>query len=285
MENRFNDQAKFTETVFKTLIGSVPTDNEVRITWTKEYLLCIVKECMEVLDALDWKHHRHEDKIFSLDNLGIELIDIQKFLWGLFRIWGFSYDDFISMYDMKSMEVEAKWYQEHELPNLKSRDKVCLIDIDGVISDYPKCYHNWLAKNGYNVDETLQNTILDNQCKNVYRSSGYKKFLPIINGSIEALQKLKDKGYTIVLLTNRPVDEHHRIFYDTIYWLRTNNIPYDYIHWGKGKKICSIHDKCNKIEFAVDDDPIVYSEYKKAGVKAYLIGSDINTLNEIDEIK
>lgn len=90
-------------------------DNDDKIRWTKEYLLCIIKECTEVLDKLNWKKHRVETiTSVNIEEVSLECIDIQKFLWGLMQIWNITYNDFVKTFYDKTQAVENRWHQEFE---------------------------------------------------------------------------------------------------------------------------------------------------------------------------
>jgi hypothetical protein len=293
VEVRFNKQREFTSKVLAAQGLALPLKEEDKIAWTKEYLLCIVSECMEVLREIDWKHHRKEDKIPNINNLGIELIDIQKFLWGLCSIWDIDYDKFKELYDIKTVEVESLWVQNHVIPEIPESQAVCIIDIDGVLNYYPKCFHDWVKNQfGKEVDKVC-NPVEYVKYKGLYRDSGAKKDLPINENSKEALQKLKLLGYTIVLLTNRPYKLYKRIYSDTITWLNSNNISYDFIFWAPEEKITAIWDKCPKIKFIVDDNPNTCYDFAAMGVKTYCFNGknddedviNITNLKEIDELK
>ncbi len=287
METRYNNQHKFTEHVLNKLGCTLPLSDKDKVQWTKEYLLCIVSECMEVLEKLNWKHHKNETKEVNLTELGIEIVDIQKFLWGLLKIWGFSYSDFIELYDLKTIEVEKLWHQEHTLEKLSTKDKICVVDIDGVLTDYPKCFYDWV-KNNYDIkiDKETTNPVEYARYKELYRKSGYKRNLPIIESSKEALIKLKNLGYTIVILTNRPYKKYTRLYTDTVLWLNKNEIPYDYIYWSEEEKVLSIIDKCNHIDLFIDDNYNNCKEFELVGIKSYWYNGthDNNLIKKIDNL-
>jgi hypothetical protein len=271
LDKLYKDQAKFTEKVLGRLIGHFPLNHSEKIQWTKEYLLCLIKECTEVLDVLDWKHHYHDGRELNLSNLGIECIDIQKYLWGLMTIWGFDYEQFETMYEIKSLEVEQKFFQNNILPKISEISKVCVIDIDGVLCEYPSCFYDWVIQN-YSIDvlKHTRNPIEWEKYKNLYREMGGKRNIKPNLVAVDRLQEIKDSGYTIVLLTNRPVHKYKRIYSDTIYWLDKNKIPYDYILWAEDKKISTIFKGNIKVEFAVDDCQSILDEYNSLNIRTFL---------------
>ena len=288
MRNELWDlQARFTDRVLKAIDKDLENFTGAdKIRWTKEYLLCIMKEGTEALDELNWKHHTREDKEINLKNVYIELIDMQKYLWGLMHIWGMTYDDFIDIFKDKSFEVEKKWAQNFELVNVNDNDKNCIIDIDGVLNYYPECFYAWAITRGDMTREhLLNNRVVYADMKSEYRSSGIKRVLPINEDSVLALRELKNRGYTIILATDRPYSEHKNIIFDTFYWLDNNFISYDYIFWSRGKKLVDIVKHVDKVNFVIDDEEDIIDDFNSIGIKTYHFGKQIKSIFEIEELK
>ena len=284
MIEQFNSQQEFTEEVKKSLGSKFPLSEKEKVKWTKDYILYIISECNDLLEQLDWKGYWSNDKKLIQDNIGIEIIDIQKFVWGLCKIWDISYEQFADLYDRKTAEVESKWNQEQMLKDLNNYDKVCIIDIDGVLAPYPQYFINW-AKENHNTSINKKNIIEWEHYKHLYRESGAKRNIPFVTSSKDALDRLYSKGYTIILLTNRPASKYKRIYSDTLYWLRTCQMKYHYIFWAEDKKILAVIDKCKNVNFVVDDSNKTCKEFKNAGIKAYQFGKDIKSLLEIEELR
>ena len=291
MEKRFEVQREFTKKVLEAKSGAkFPLSEEEKVKWTKEYVLNIISECNDLLVQLDWKSHWSNHNPIITSNVGIEIVDLQKYVWGLTQIWDISKDQFLSYYDMKTAAVNSKFEQESLLRFLVAQEKVCIIDIDGVLTPYPDGFLGWVRAT-YNLELDPKMVTTWEHYKDLYRQSGAKRDLPVIESSKQALIKLKERGYTIVLLTNRPVGVYQRIYSDTIYWLTTNGIPYDYIFWAQGKKILEIMDKVSSIKFIVDDDIATVMQFDSAEIKSYFYGNDpratnrIDSLMEIEEVK
>ncbi len=294
MRDLWDIQNKFTKKVVKRLDKDLSKFSiEDKMRWTKEYLLCVNSECMEVLEQLNWKHHKPNDITdVNSKNILIELVDIQKYLWGLMNIWGIDYLEFSKAFREKSFEVEKSFSQNFELGDIKKSEKVCVIDIDGVLNDYPNCFYNWVRDHfKMEPDDYAKDRIKHEEYKKQYRLSGAKRFLEPNKESIIALHKLKELGYTIILLTNRPCNEYKNIVSDTFYWLDENSIPYDYVFWAKDRKIIGIIDKVDKIDFIVDDNIDTCIDFENYGIKSYLFGDSniftrrINSLLELEELK
>jgi hypothetical protein len=284
MEKRFKEQQVFTEDVLTKKGAKFPLTEEDQVKWSKEYVLNLLSELNDLLNQLDWKSHWSNHSTIIKSNVGIEIVDLQKYVWGLTKIWGFSEEDFLKYYDMKTAMVTSKWGQENLLGTLAKCDKVCVIDIDGVLATYPEFFLDWV-KNTYNEKIDKKDVIKWEHYKHLYRESGIKSVMPFITDSRKALKKLYDLGYVIVLLTNRPASKYQRIYGDTLNWLQSSQMPYDYIFWAADKKILEIAEKCKNIKFVVDDNKETCKEFNSAGIKAYQYGKDIKNLLDIDELK
>jgi len=283
MDSRFKDQAEFTQEVLTSKGECFPLTLSSKINWTKEYILYILSECNDLLEQLDWKTHWSTNSVLIESNVGIEIIDIQKFVWGLAKIWNIDLDKFNEMYDLKTAAVRSKWSQENLLTALRECDRSCIIDIDGVLTPYPEYFISWVKKN-YNEDIDKNNIVRWEYYKHLYRESGDKANAPFFSDSREALRKLAQIGYTIVLLTNRPASKYKRIYSDTLKWLQGSQIPYNYIFWTEDRKVLEIIKKCPTIKFIVDDSLETCQEFRSAGIKAYHYGSEIKSLLDIDEL-
>jgi len=288
-------QVRFTEKALRGIDKDLSEfTEEDKVKWTKEYLLYISKEGLEALDELNWKKHSKEYKEVNGHNVKVELIDMQKFLWGLMHIWGITYEEFKAIFKDKSYEVENKWIQNFELKGVDENLKNCIIDIDGVLNYYPTCFFDWVFKE-YNIskDELMVNRVKYEKYKDLYRTSGAKRNLPVNEDSVKALYSLKDGGYSIILMTNRPSLEYKNLIFDTMQWLENNDIPYDYLYWSRDRKILDALKKTDNISFIVDDSSEICQDFENMGIKSYLLSQDntlnltnkINSILEIEELK
>jgi len=267
-------QRLFTEKVIGRLdkpMGDLTDFN--KIEWTRQYLLSIHAEADEALNCMPWKKHRKTSlKDLNRGNLMIELIDVQKYLWGLMQVWGMTSAEFEQVFNDKSFEVEHRWFQEHELENIEELQGVAIIDIDGVLNDYPQCFYRWIEVNHGKgmLEGILQDRSRYEIMKDEYRESGAKRKLPVNMDSRGALRILKDRGVPIILLTDRPYMKIKRVAYDTMAWLDSFGIPYDYLFWSYGQSKTHIAKKVKSVAFVVDDKPKTCQQFHNIGVRAYL---------------
>ena len=235
---------------------------EDKIKWSKEYILAAINELCEALNELKWKTHRKFEKQDNIDNFNEECIDVFKFLLNLAIMNGVNESDFYKKFIDKSEIVQLRYEQEKELSLLKidPNAKIAIVDIDGCLNNYP--YHfldfaNDITRNSYlSVSDFKESDISSyNKAKLKYRVSGEERNNVLNNDTHAFLHDLKIKGYTIVLLSARPYEKIKRLYSDTVHWLNSNDLPYDYLVFNKNKDQYIIDNLkgCNVV-FCVDDD-------------------------------
>ncbi|MBI2020112.1 hypothetical protein HYS94_01710 [Candidatus Daviesbacteria bacterium] len=104
IDRLFKDQVRFTDKIINDLSVNVSKTELI-----KEYLLSLHDELSEILHCTNWKWHREDyGSDIDYENLYVELIDTQKFLWGLMHICGMDINKFEEVYDKKSKIVEER---------------------------------------------------------------------------------------------------------------------------------------------------------------------------------
>jgi uncharacterized HAD superfamily protein len=159
--------------------------------------------------------------------------------------------------------------------------KICAIDLDGVLVDYPYAWINYvnqqLNEHFTNLHE-LKDSLTFNQYKKLkyaYRTSGIKATLSQINGASELTKMLRLKGYLIIILTARPLYEIPEVFRDTLLWLRNNNICYDTLFVGKDKHI-KILKYFKDLNFIIEDNAEIANSIAEHGYKVFLLDNEYN---------
>jgi phosphoglycolate phosphatase-like HAD superfamily hydrolase len=279
-------QLRFNDVFFKKKLGK-PTSEltmEEKVTWTKNHLLSIVKEAMEVLDEIpSWKEHRNISSEFIESNLLEEIIDVNKFAIGLAQIWGMTQEQYADEFVRKSYVVEQRWNQEQELKLIDPNAKIVGIDIDGVLGDYPAWYLKFLENKGYKfstIGEAKEALGLKKyeELKSEYRQSGWKAKMPANPYASELTQALKELGYTIIILTARPYQKYSRIYPDTLQFLEDNKIRFDAIIWDEQKHL-KIIKEFPKLQFMIEDNAHIAYNVANEGYKVFL------KLPEEDKVK
>ena len=261
LQEVFDIQKKFTEKLFleKYHVDMNSLSKEERIKWSKEYILCCTKELYEMLDELNWKTHRYINREDNLDNFAEEGIGAFKFLLNLFIINGFDSDFFYTKFIEKSIVVDIKFEQEKQLQSvINSGNQYVVFDIDGILNDYPNNVVRYFKYLGYEYNSIQEFKDSDikkyNEVKNKFRVSGEERNCKMIVDGLNAINKAKQKGYGVILLTSRPYHKITRLFYDTIQWLSDCKINYDFLFFAKDKENYLIQNFNSKnIEFVIDD--------------------------------
>lgn len=268
-----------------------------RQQYTKEIILHVVSECDEVLREINWKMHREEAvEVVDVQAVLEEIIDLQKYVFTLAQIWGVTPQQYLTEFDRKSEVVAQRFKQEMQL-RLVEDEKIAAIDIDGVLAEYPAGFVSFLEeKTGkklsqipiphYDLYAVLSKEVGGyaemKKYKHEYRATGQKRFLPVVDGAVASMKRLKKLGYTVVLLSARPVSQYPRIFADTMEWLKANDIPYDAILWDENKEE-KVVKSFPKMQFMVEDHAGNANRVARMGYKVYLISKPYNVEEPLHE--
>lgn len=76
-------------------------------SWIKELCICQVAEQIELLEEVNWKHHKKEKKEIDIEAARMEVIDCWKYLMNQAITLGMTADDFWQ-YDQRKAEINEK---------------------------------------------------------------------------------------------------------------------------------------------------------------------------------
>lgn len=155
------------------------------------------------------------------------------------------------------------------------------IDIDGCIANYPLCWINFvngkLGENFKDLNE-MKNKLTYNayrMMKNDYRTSGYKKTLPVISGVVGFIEDLQKNNFHIVLMSARPKETYPQIEMDTHYWLDRIGIKnYDLV-WDS-QKHWRILQEYPYLQFMIEDNAETANQVARLGYRVYVIDNIYN---------
>ncbi|KKL53812.1 hypothetical protein LCGC14_2271690 [marine sediment metagenome] len=168
--------------------------------------------------------------------------------------------------------------------------KIVAIDLDGCLCVYPDAWVNYINQktiNNFTDLNQVKNKISFAEYKKLkqkYRTSGIKAKLPKITGATKLTKRLKKLGYTIIILTARPIYEIPEVFRDTLSWLKTNKIVYDLLFAASDKHI-KILKYFPNINFIVEDNAAVANNIAKLGYKVFLLDNIYNQQKLIKGVK
>ena len=291
---------------FQTNINDEIHDLASKQSYTKDYVLQMMAEMGELLREINYKTHRPDKEQLTISNIREEWIDIFKYWLVIGQVWGWSPEEFMEAFNDKSSVVEQRWVQE-KLLKLRDHERIIACDLDGVLADYPFSFQKFIHdKTGvepitftddiFKAYEKVLGRKQIRTLKHEYRETGMKREMELCEGAFSFIKKMHSQGYSIVYLTSRPVEQYSRIFSDTLFWLRDNDL------WEDGRDAIIFSEKKNmdaisqfpNIEFMVEDMLHYANEISGCGKKCYLIDTDYNQgdmgknvqrIKTLDEIK
>ena len=164
--------------------------------------------------------------------------------------------------------------------------KIVTCDIDGVLTDYPKCWLEFLQEKCgtlYNsTSEAKKKEPNYSHYKDLYRESNYKATLPIIESNKHALNQLAEI-YDIIVVTSRPInnEKYPHLKENTYKWLKGNGLKFKDLRF-KDENADFLEDL--NFAFHIDDEVKYVNSVSKrlknntCDGKVYLLKSD-NSIN------
>lgn len=276
----WKDQADFNSNFFPK-----PDGFEERSRQTKEFILHMVSELDELLRAISWKVHRKDAPKPNVEHIRDEITDLLKYLFSIMLVWEVSPDQMLADYWRKSAVCRQRYSEEY----VKSLDRPAVIcDIDGVLADYYLGFLTWVMSR-YSVTSAeckalLQTRVwLDHESlgidpqrwqeiKHCFRTERGKLSLPPFPDARNFLEWVRSEGYLIVLLTSRPINQYPNIYTETLEWLTSCKLPFDFIWWATDKREKVLESGLNhQAKFAVEDDPKYALQFANSGIRTYLV--------------
>lgn len=259
MKSLFEIQKDFTERFVRDKTGKEISDltEQERLTFLKDYLLHLYQELSSILNNCSYKMHRNPMEELIHPNVFEEIVDTIKFSLGLWCILGKDAEDFDKSFRDKSEVVEWRYKQDQIIDSLSDRE-VAILDIDGVLAEYPGPMLEFMSKHAGERFETKAEAqtqlgiIKYEQIKSFYRKSGIKSRLPLVQGAKEFIKYLRDREIPIVLISSRPYEKYLNILADTLSWAQFHDLQFDALYFDADKGL-KIAKRFPKARFFVDD--------------------------------
>lgn len=260
-------------------------------------ILCLYEEISELQSMIPWKPYRSFQKEDTKSNKLEGVVDILKYLIELSLYLGLTWDEIQKMFYTKSSVCEYRYKQEF----LTKFDNIALVDIDGVLTNYPQGFLqelDLLLPDCYDLDRSFCTTRLKmfeisneigvtykdlREAKHHWRESGgYRRLSTRYDWVTSDLKKL---GFQVVLLSNRPFHRYKRIWGDTLEWLVKHGIEFDGLMFAEDEKIdiFEIFD-IDKIKLVVEDDPSQIIKYCEGGLKVLVPEYPYNTETRVSGV-
>lgn len=171
--------------------------------------------------------------------------------------------------------------------DIKKAEKVCALDIDGVLNDYPRCWIDFINSRTVNeftdLNDVKKTLTYDayREFKEDYRLSGIKERLIPNEYASYLTHELKKLGYVIIIVTARPANKYPTLYSQTLNWLKANNIAYDSIYFGERDKHAKILFEIPNLKFMIEDNSYIANTVAKWGYKVFLLTNQYNYNLEI----
>lgn len=261
------DQKQFNERVLKD--KGFPSFHDMdlsqRTRASKEYTLLMLSETAELLAQTDFKLHRARERSVCVGGIQEAVIDVLKYAMSLATVWGISPEELAREYWSKSRVCEFRLKQKIVLGDLENR-KVCSLDLDGVLNDYPLCWFDYVGQRtgkqpsfpGELASRDAYNGVLSpeeiDNLKHDYEDLGYTLQAGKSDLADILIDYLRSEGYTIVIVTSRDFDKHTHLLSDTLEWLDKNSIHFDALMHDSEKDVKMAQSVPNT-RFLIEDSP------------------------------
>tara|TARA_B100000683_G_C12429960_1_gene531317 strand:- start:167 stop:1126 length:960 start_codon:yes stop_codon:yes gene_type:complete len=272
--NALNTQREFSNLFFDPESLTEKEKEEI----TKTFVLSLHTAASDLVSAVNYKDHRQTHHEVDHAKIVYKSVDVFRYMLATLNLWQINPEDFVDACEAKDNFLHMR--HTHEGKKRREQQKVVVFDCDDVIAGFRETFNSWLAsERGVNVDpesKEYYNTVGVKEAgfepEAVFRdfisSSGFRK-LPVDPKVAEVMNMLRQKGYWIQILTARPSD-NLRCYYDTYWWLKMNNIPFDSIGFS-GEKFRWLSDQDyyseGAVVCAIDDSPKHAAELAKHGIR------------------
>jgi len=254
--------------------------------YTKDLIIHLEHELHEVLDETNWKMHKHSSNPVDLHMIREEVVDAFKYLLDIAITWGMTPEQFEHIFNEKSDFVEFRYEMEQKLEELRDGDRVCAVDIDGVLADYPAYWVDYVEKaTGRVFDgetawdrkacmEVEISPVMLSHLKDQYRRSGEERNVPLIDDYVPSFMRaLKGAGYDVVAISARPAKRYHNLPGDTLYWMTHHGMNVDALFFDDEKHV-TITKYVPKLKFIIEDEFPNALKVARSGYKVYLVDKD-----------
>jgi len=153
------------------------------------------------------------------------------------------------------------------------------VDIDGILTDYPMCWINYVnleLNTRFESREEIKKEIGDGKykfLKKKYRKSDYKANLPVNQEFKSLLKEFKKNNYEIIIFSSRPFNDkqYSELYSMTENWLIKNHIPFDFLFYKAYNQ--DVLKNIPKMLYHIEDE-IKYAELiANKGVQVFLYSS------------
>lgn len=273
LQEMFESQKSFNSNFFQN--DSLSQAERERLTMV--FTASLQKEVGSLLEGVNFRQHRLVDKSPILSTILHEGVDAWRYILAIMNLWGITPDQFAEAFEDRDLFLRMR--HEKESKPWDGRP-VFIVDMDDVITPFRHDCTAWVKeRHPESVDETSTAYYsISSDLYEEYIDNRMLKCQGVIPDYIEALNKIRDMGVWIHLLTARP-KENLTVKYDTYAWLASSGLNFDRVSFSPEKYLwvaSTDYFKQGAVLGAVDDSPKHASEYGSHGIKCLVPGTSYN---------
>ena len=243
----------------------------------KHKILCLAmhSEISQLADSVHYRDHRTEITQTHRQNILFETMDVYRYCLSILNLWGFDEIQAEAAFESRDSHLNVR---ANKNISSWSGQPVVVVDVDDVIARFRQDFYKWLNKEypESGVNENSSEYFLSKPVGGLsgdallqaFIDSGGLKTLSVCSNVVKGLEKLRQKGYWIHILTARPATEL-KCLNETYEWLEKNVVHFDSVELSSEKYIAVASMKAykeGKVICAIDDSPKHASEYAMHGV-------------------
>jgi len=232
--------------------------------WMETYILGLISECGQLLEAMRWKRNRVQFVDEFDPNAAEELADITKYVISMWILLGHSPKDMLDKVYGKGLFLDSVFSQEFE-KDLGNR--IVIFDLDNVLADTQTALAAYFKAISFDMSRLQDDIHLDlalsqrfdeyRTVKNKFEIAGGYSSLEPIYPTAELFAALREEDWSIVVYTARPVETFKRIRQDTFEWFMNQGVQPDALLFGREERIlyASKLRQEGKMVVLIEDDP------------------------------
>ena len=241
--------------------------NSERERLTLQFAASLQKEVGDILEGVNYRHHRPTDKPPEIGKVIHESIDAFRYLLAILNVWGVSAEDFVDAFEVRDLHLKTRHEKEQ---TLWEGQPVVIVDIDDVLAPFKDECSSWVRANtDFDPDDnSTQYYSITEEMYMEFMDARQLKTMGTNSEVVDCINRLYDEGYWIHLLTARPKD-HLICRYDTYAWLTNSNIKCHRVSFSPEKYLWLVRTdyfRQGRVVCAIDDSPKHATEYAKHGV-------------------
>lgn len=167
---------------------------------------------------------------------------------------GIDIDDTIS----NTYEYLFPYAQKYTIEDLNKEIKN--INRNAITHMYVQTFHNWTEEQSTDFFNKYYEKIIKHVKPKLY--------------SVDIINKLKEEGHKIYLITARFEIDNFSVESETKKWLKENNIKYDELIINAQDKVAVVKDK--EVNLFIDDSIKNCADIAQAGIKTFMMDSIVN---------